>query len=241
MPQLFVDSIPRGKPFQVESVRRGNTPTDFIASMAKTDGGYGPYGNDISTWYHDAHAGSALAILGIVPPPEFISKLQAHLSASPHQRFSVPLSEYRDPILSALVDLGQSPSSGLSIDLSTNLWDIYHTWHAKKICGEGELIFTSGELIPILISGAGGNGNQNPDGGFERDPVGTTLHNKVAYGSGVGFFPQRSCVWRTAAALRILDDHNPDTFGINNAISYLLQDIINDPMPVGKTFTEYKA
>jgi len=181
----------------------GLTPLDFLASCEKPTG-YGPYGNDISTWMHDAFGILLAKRLGVEPYQPAVSELGRYTSAGSDDE-----SLYR-AYLAALA-IGQ----GSGFDAAgPQLQSQYMRIRALEALGQS---VQDASLAAKVVAGADGSGNQNPDGGFEAVPIGSDLYQLD------GFERQRSCVWRTAMAIYLLTRLAPGQYDdeVSMAATYL--------------------
>jgi len=220
----------------------GKSPADFILSSIKSDGGYGPYGADLSTYYHDGFGTLAAVQTGSTLPDNIVEKikswspqahsfperdnhLMAYLSVIALKSLGITYTEkasYLDSIGGGTSGSTMEPSAGPTM-----------ASHYFRVMGLHELGLqpmtspTIEETIQAVLYGSSQlEPNQNDDGGFERDPVGTTLFEKVddVHNRSVGFFEQRSSIWRTHHAIRILQVLAPGEHQdvINYGIEYIL-------------------
>jgi len=176
------------------------TPSDYVESCQKADG-YGPYGQSWSSFYHDAFGASAAALCGATIPSGLAEKISGALPSlaavdSPGNE-AANMGPWRlDISLTALSLLGSSLPDVKELvekDSSWRLDVVYHKFHALRLLGETSTASpTLAEVADALQR------NQNADGGWESNPLGTRLSTLS------DFKPQRSCVWRTHHAAMIL-------------------------------------
>jgi hypothetical protein len=182
----------------------GATPSYFIQSTIKSDGGYGLYGNDVSTLYHDCYGVMSSLICGTSPPSGIADKIRSQVEPSMGE---FPL--MADLAVSALAAMGETlPCIADELDALSGMSLDNHYRRVHALSQYGLEPSDAAGLVQDLSS------NANPDGGYERDPIGEGLSSLS------GFEDQRSCVWRTHHVGMILHDLGE---GIpSSALNYIL-------------------